>query len=168
MRVVRNTHSPEETERFGEALGRHLRPGDVVALIGDLGTGKTCLTRGIARGSGIRDDSLVSSPTFVLVHEYPVYPRRATEENTDISDEPVSLYHLDLYRLRSGEDLEGIGGEEILGGNGIAVVEWAERAEDLLPPQTLRVELTTVDESIRRIEISGVGAYFDWLSSLEV
>ena len=143
------TRSPEETEAFGEALGRRLRRGDVVALVGDLGSGKTCLTRGIARGLASPDR--VASPTFVLIHEYTL-PDEA---------DAVALYHFDLYRLGGAAELEDIGGVELLYGDGVSVIEWAERAEGLLPPHTIRVELDVLDESRRRIRLRASDRRFD-------
>src|SRR5581483_9774605 len=102
--------SEQETRRFGRALGELLRPGDVVALIGDLGTGKTTLTQAIARGMGITAD--VSSPTFALVHEY--YG-------------PTPLFHFDPYRLDRCEDLADLGFEEYFHRGGVIVVEWADK-----------------------------------------
>ncbi len=108
---------PEETYEFGKNLGRLLSPGDIVCLEGELGTGKTILTKGIAAGLGIKGN--VTSPTYTLINEY--------------SGDSVSLYHFDLYRLEDGEELFYIGGEDILYGQGVSVIEWASRAKDLLP-----------------------------------
>lgn len=134
------SHSAEMTEQIGEALGRVLQPGDVVALIGDLGAGKTCLTRGIARGLGVGDR--VTSPTFILVAEY-------------TTDRGFPLYHADCYRLgdAAAAEAESIGLAEMIGGSGVAVVEWAERIKRLLPDDTLRIELAATDESERTLTI---------------
>jgi tRNA threonylcarbamoyladenosine biosynthesis protein TsaE len=120
------TASPEETLALGERLAAHLRPGDVLALYGDLGAGKTHLVKGIARGLGA-DPEDVSSPTFTLVNEYATRP---------------PLYHLDAYRIARLGELEEIGVEEILHGDGLCVVEWPERLGPMLPPHTLRLRLT--------------------------
>ncbi|MEZ4769024.1 MAG: tRNA (adenosine(37)-N6)-threonylcarbamoyltransferase complex ATPase subunit type 1 TsaE [Caldilineales bacterium] len=139
------SHSAEETESLGEALGRAMQPGDVIALTGDLGAGKTCLTRGIARGLGVSD--AVTSPTFILVAEY------ATRSG-------ATLYHADCYRLGDAAvaEAESIGLAEMMAGDGFAVIEWAERIDRLLPADALRVELVAIDDSQRRIDLHAGGA----------
>ncbi|MDH7485634.1 MAG: tRNA (adenosine(37)-N6)-threonylcarbamoyltransferase complex ATPase subunit type 1 TsaE [Anaerolineae bacterium] len=138
------THSAAETQESGERLGRLLQPGHVVALIGELGTGKTCLTQGIARGLGV--EGPVTSPTFIMVNEY----RTAGG---------AVLYHIDCYRFQEQGMSEAlaIGVDELLGGDGICVVEWAERIEPLLPPDRLTVTLLYVNHTARRLcfEASG-------------
>lgn len=118
------SRSEHETEALGERLAPHLRAGDVLALHGDLGAGKTTLVRGVVRGLGSPDR--VSSPTFVLMN---VYEGR------------LPVYHFDAYRLAGPEDLEAIGAEEYLEGDGVALVEWSERAAGLLPADRLDVWL---------------------------
>ena len=113
------THSPEETRRLAAELLRELRPGAVLALHGDLGAGKTCFVQGLAAALGVQQ--AVSSPTFVLIHEYPSTP---------------PLYHADLYRIRDADDAFGLGIEEYFKSDGITVIEWAERATEILPPDT--------------------------------
>lgn len=134
------THNPEETERLGERIGRSLEPGSVVALIGELGAGKTVLTKGIARGLGVSD--LVHSPTFTLIHEH---------------DGRLPVYHFDLYRLDSPDQLEDLGAESYFYGDGVSVVEWAEKAKDALPPDRLEIRISGEDEH-RTFEISATGA----------
>jgi tRNA threonylcarbamoyladenosine biosynthesis protein TsaE len=124
------SRSAAETMEFGRQLAQSLRPGDVVALTGDLGAGKTCLVKGIAAGLGVTQE--VTSPTFTLIHEYP------------------PLAHVDLYRLDSAY---GIGLEDYLGGQWITVIEWAEKIESLLPAHTKRIRLTALDDTTRRIEV---------------
>ncbi len=140
--------SPKDTLEFGIRLGRLLKPGDIVCLEGQLGAGKTVLTRGIARALGIEDN--VSSPTYTLINEYAG---------------SMPLYHFDLYRLEDGEELLYIGGEDLLYGQGISVIEWASRAEDLLPPDCLWIRLITLDEteSSRLIELAVSGKHSDLL-----
>ena len=130
------TASPEETLALGERLAAHLAPGDVLALYGDLGAGKTHLVKGLARGLGA-DPEDVSSPTFTLVNEYATDP---------------PLHHLDVYRIERLSELEEIGVEELLHGDGLCVVEWPERMEPMLPPGTLRVRLLHLDGDRRRVE----------------
>ena len=132
------SHSAAETIAFGRQLAATLQPGDVLALIGDLGAGKTCLVKGIAAGLGIAQ--AVTSPTFTLIHEYTGgrYP----------------LAHVDLYRLESPAAAVAIGIEDYLGGPGITVIEWAERIESLLPARTKQIRLTAIDEQTRHIEVT--------------
>ncbi len=114
MQVI--TESPEETEALGEKLGRLLAGGEVLAYTGDLGAGKTAFTRGLARGLGITQR--VTSPTFTIVNEY--------------EGGRLPLFHFDLYRLNSGDELFDIGWEDYLERNGVCAVEWSERAQDAL------------------------------------
>jgi len=119
------THSERETENVGRELAQSLKKGDVVALFGDLGAGKTAFTRGIAQGLECSD--YVSSPTFTLVNEY-------------LSGR-VPLFHFDLYRLNGEDDVWGIGWDDYLDRNGVCVVEWSERAEKIFPKGTIYVTL---------------------------
>lgn len=123
------------TARLGQALGRLLFPGAVVALIGPLGAGKTHLTRAIAVGLDIPTERLVSSPTFVLIHEYPGR---------------LPIYHFDAYRLRSADELEDLGVREYLEGAGVCLIEWADRVEACLPGDHLRITLGIQGETARR------------------
>lgn len=137
------THSEIETEALGQALGRRLQPGDVVALVGDLGAGKTCLTRGMAAGLGVQEP--VASPTFILVAEY------STAAG-------FPLYHADCYRLDNPtREAEDIGLDELMADHGAVVVEWADRIAALLPPDHLRVTLEIVDDHRRRITLEPTG-----------
>lgn len=144
------TDSSEQTERLGAVLGGWLIPGDVVLLHGDLGAGKTTLTKGIARALGVQET--VSSPSFALVNEYAL---------------PfVRLFHLDLYRLDDPADLESIGFAELTSSeDGIAIVEWPERAGALLPDRYLLIEIAYAGEGRRSVRISGVPPA-DWLDRL--
>jgi tRNA threonylcarbamoyladenosine biosynthesis protein TsaE len=132
--------SPEETVEIGRIIGEILMPGDVVALIGDLGAGKTCLAQGIARGLGVSERYHITSPTFTLINEYPGR---------------IPLIHLDIYRLQGAGDLAELGYEEYFYGDGVAVVEWAEKIKDILPGDTMFINLNHVDENQREIRISG-------------
>ena len=118
------TGSPEETQAIGIALGQVAKPGDLLLLCGDLGSGKTCLVQGIARGLGIQEP--VRSPTFVLVTEH-----RGR----------LDLYHMDLYRLDDIREVEDLGLDEYLEGEGICAVEWADKALPFFPGDHLKVEL---------------------------
>ena len=138
------THSDHETEALGVALGQALQPGDVLALSGDLGAGKTCLARGVARGLGIEEP--VTSPTFILIAEY----RTAAG---------FPLYHADTYRLETAPEAaaQAIGLDELLAGDGVAVVEWAERIAALLPADHLHITLTALDDATRQIDLHAAG-----------
>lgn len=121
--------SPEETEEFGERLAEGLSAGSVVALCGELGAGKTVLAKGIARGLGV--EGYLKSPSFTIVNEY--------------GEGRIPLYHIDLYRLAQGEIDEGEDGlalEEYLYGDGVCIIEWAERAPSLIPEDAVRVSIS--------------------------
>ena len=132
------THSPAETEALGAALGRVLTPGTVIAYRGDLGAGKTAFTRGLARGLGYADP--VTSPTYTIVNEY--------------LGGRLPLFHFDMYRLRSSEDLWDIGWEDYLDRGGVCAVEWSENVEDALE-DALTVTIEKLGEDSRRITIEG-------------
>jgi len=132
------THSVGETLEFGGRLARELQPGDVIALSGELGAGKTALVKGIAHGLGITAD--VTSPTFTLIHEY--------------GGGRLPLFHVDLYRLDSTPQALAIGIEDYLNGPGVTVIEWAERIPSLLPPHTTRIRIESLGENTRRIEVT--------------
>jgi len=134
------SRDPEETLLIGKIIGRNLREKDVVALVGDLGTGKTCLTQGIARGLGVPDVYQITSPSFTLINEY---------------QGRMMLYHFDLYRISRAREMDDIGYEEYLFGEGVSVIEWADRAEDILPDDALFISIDYVGEKERNIIISG-------------
>ena len=140
-RIGVTTGSREETERVGELIGRAARPDDVIALWGELGSGKTTLVRGIARGLGI-DEREVTSPTFVIVHEH--------------EGGRLPLFHVDLYRLAQG-DTASTGWEEALSSGGVAAIEWPDRVERQLPADRLDVHLTTTAESERHLQFEPTG-----------
>ena len=125
MRSI-ETFSPEETFAVGEELGREASAGMVFALEGDLGVGKTVFTRGFARGLGI--EGPVTSPTFTILHVY--------------DQGRLPMYHLDVYRIEEPEEMEEIGFDEYVGGDGVCLIEWAERIQDLLPPETIWVTIS--------------------------
>ncbi|MDD5492666.1 MAG: tRNA (adenosine(37)-N6)-threonylcarbamoyltransferase complex ATPase subunit type 1 TsaE [bacterium] len=128
------TKSAAETQRFGRKLARQLKPGDLVCLSGGLGAGKTCLVQGIARGLQVKD--YVNSPTFKIINEY---------------KGKIPVYHFDLYRLEGLTDLRELGYEEYFYGQGISLVEWAEKITPFLPKQYLQIELLSIDENTRKI-----------------
>ena len=132
------THSPEETQALGERIAVTLHPGDVIAFRGDLGAGKTAFTRGIAKGLGIEDP--VTSPTFTIVNEY--------------LDGNMPLFHFDMYRLSSSDDLFDIGWEDYLARGGICAVEWSENVEDALVGAIV-ITIKYLGENEREIIIEG-------------
>ena len=133
------TKSAAETRALGEKIAARLRPGDVLLLEGDLGAGKSELTRGIARGLGVAET--VTSPSFTILNVY--------------ESGRCPLYHFDWYRLESADELYELGMDEYLGGDGIAVVEWPEMCPDAVPEGALRIRLEAAGENERKIE-SGV------------
>lgn len=145
--VVWDSESPAATQRIGEALGRLLEPGDVLALFGELGSGKTVFVRGVATGLGCRPAD-VHSPSFTLVNEY---------AGAGAAPGRPGLAHIDLYRLRSAEELPGIGWDEYLRSARVVAVEWAECAEGWLPGDHVRVALEACGASRRRIAGTGTG-----------
>jgi len=130
----------EDTIEIGAVIGRTLQKGQVIALIGDLGSGKTCITQGIARGLDVPDSYYVTSPTFTLINEYPGR---------------ITLYHLDVYRLSGSQDLDDMGYEEYFYGDGVIVIEWAEKILDVLPMGSMIIYMKYIDEYRREIIISG-------------
>lgn len=130
------THSMEETMQLGEELGLSASPGDVFALSGELGSGKTVVAKGVAAGLGIPDE--ITSPSFTLLE---VYQGR------------LALYHFDLYRIDRDEEFDHLGFEEYWEGNGVSVIEWAERAGTRLPAGAVRISLEYSGEAERRIVI---------------
>ena len=123
MQLTRNTAGPEETYRIGKMLGQKARPGQVYALTGDLGVGKTIFTKGFAEGLGVTEP--VTSPTFTILQSY--------------TDGRVPLYHFDVYRIEETEEMDEIGYEDCFYGDGVALVERAEQIEELLPEDTGRI-----------------------------
>ncbi len=129
------THSPAETRALGQRLARLLRPGDVLLLYGDLGAGKSELTRGIARGLGVTGP--VASPSFTILNVY--------------DEGRLPLYHFDWYRLNSAEELYEMGMDEYLGGDGVAVVEWPGQCPEAIPETNLTITLTPGEGDAREI-----------------
>lgn len=123
MRIV--THSAAETERLGERVAGVLRGGEVLALFGPMGMGKTAFTRGLARGLGVRGE--VSSPTFALIHEHAG---------------KIPLYHFDMFRVTSWDDLYSTGFFDYLGTGGVLVIEWSENIEGALPEDAVRISVS--------------------------
>jgi tRNA threonylcarbamoyladenosine biosynthesis protein TsaE len=138
--VKLESEGPERTEEIGYALGKRLKAGDVVALFGDLGSGKTTMVRGIARAFGIaRRD--VTSASFTIIAEYPGNP---------------PFFHIDLYRIESQEELDGAGVWDCIGGDSVAVVEWAEKLGERFTKDCIRVEMENTGGDGREISIEGI------------
>ena len=141
--ISQTTCSPEETQDLGIRLARDLRPGDCVALYGDLGSGKTCLIQGICEGMRVTD--AVTSPTFILINEY---------AGVDASGAPLPVYHFDLYRLEGPDDLFDLGCDDYFYGAGVCLIEWAERGEDALPAGAIHIRIDPTGETTRRFTIT--------------
>ena len=146
--VTLRSDSAARTRRLGEALGALLQPGDMLLLTGDLGAGKTTLTQGIGAGLGVRD--VINSPTFTILKEH---------------EGRLPLYHFDLYRIESPDEIYALGFEEYFQADGVSVVEWAERGEPAepgrrppWPESALRVEMTTTGPESRALRLSATGA----------
>ena len=139
MRFV--THSADETEALGERLAKTLHGGEIIAFTGDLGAGKTAFTRGLARGLGI--PMRVTSPTYTIVNEY--------------LTGRIPLFHFDMYRLGSSDELFDIGWDDYLARGGVCAVEWSERVSDALPEDTIFVDIARTDEheDWRTITVTG-------------
>jgi len=142
LRITLKTNSEAETLNVGRQVGKLLSSGDIVALIGDLGAGKTCLVKGIAQGLQVPEDSYVRSPSFIILN---IYEGR------------FPLYHMDLYRIHGQEEVEELGYKDIFYGNGATVIEWADKIPDLLPRQHLRFSFSFEGETGRSIEIAAHG-----------
>ena len=138
------TNSPAETEAVGSALGKILKPGTVIAYRGDLGAGKTAFTRGLARGLGA--DDMVTSPTYTIVNEY--------------LGGRMPLFHFDMYRLASSDDLWDIGWEDYLDRGGVCAVEWSENVDDAME-DAIYITIEKLGEDARRITIEGGGDLAD-------
>lgn len=133
------THSGEETQAVGRQLARLLPAHGLVLLIGNLGAGKTTLTKGIAEGLGAAKSDEVSSPTFTLIHEY---------------GDPLQIYHVDLYRLETEEQVRRLGLDELMDRQAIVLVEWGERFDSLFPERRIEIRFTNTGGDSRLIEVS--------------
>jgi tRNA threonylcarbamoyladenosine biosynthesis protein TsaE len=142
------SRSPEETQKLGRHIGELALPGDVFLLVGDLGTGKTCLTQGIAWGLGI--DEYTLSPTFVIIRE--LYGR-------------LPLYHIDLYRLDRIEESLELGLDDYFYGRGVCVVEWAEKALSILPAEHLLIKIGYLSDTKRNFEMEPSGQRYSEMAA---
>lgn len=137
----------KETEKFGERLGSLLKPGDIISLTGDLGAGKTTLTKSIGKGLGVED--YITSPTFTLINEY---------------KGRTMLYHFDVYRLEGAVDLYDLGFEEYFYSNGVCIIEWGDKIEEVLPKERINLQIEKgVELDERIIYLHGEGDRFKQL-----
>jgi len=139
------TKSAAETRRVGKRIGKALGRGDLIVLFGELGAGKTCLTQGIAIGLGV-EKKYVSSPSFVIIKEY---------------QGRLPLYHVDFFRLQTAKEIESTGYDEYICGEGVTVIEWAEKIEDTLPEKHFRIELIISGKNKRHILLKPVGEDYE-------
>ena len=137
-----NSKSPKDTESFAEGLSKHLTGGEVIAFSGDLGMGKTCFVRGLARGLGFSGD--VTSPTFAIINEY--------------SGGRLPIYHFDMYRISGWDDLYSTGYFEYCEAGGVCAIEWSENIEAALPDDVIRIEIRKNGDTDRTITVTG-GAF---------
>ncbi|MBU1088181.1 MAG: tRNA (adenosine(37)-N6)-threonylcarbamoyltransferase complex ATPase subunit type 1 TsaE [Candidatus Omnitrophica bacterium] len=142
------TNTPEQTIVWGKQLARFLKPGDVIALSGNLGAGKTTFVKGIAQGLGINKKQ-VNSPSYVLIREY--------------KGKNIELFHCDLYRLDNVEQISFLGIEDYFDREGVLVIEWAKRAGDLLPDQYLDISIALLGEKKRGFKVKACGAKYQAL-----
>lgn len=142
-------HNEEETKALGEWIGEHIEPGTTVVLSGDLGTGKTTFSKGLAKGLGI--EQMIKSPTYTLIREY--------------ETGRLPLYHMDVYRLEEGGSDLGL--DEYFDSDGVSLVEWGDLIEDELPIQRFHITLQRLDDTTRQLTIEGLNTTQPWLETLE-
>lgn len=145
-------NSVEKTLALGEKIGELAKPGDIICLIGDLGTGKTHITKGIARGLDIKEN--ITSPTFTIVNEY--YGR-------------LKLNHFDVYRVNDPDEIYAIGFDEYIFSDSVSIIEWSNYIEELIPEEHIRIiinKLPTLGENYRKISIKGYGDRYEYLKEI--
>ena len=136
------SQSFEQTMNLGRSLAQHLLPGDILAFFGDLGAGKTCMIQGICQGLGVSKDVYITSPTFVIMNRY---------------NGRLPIYHFDFYRLSCREEIIDLGYEEFFFGQGVCMIEWADRAEGLIPDDYFKVLMKIISPTDRKVEIIAYG-----------
>jgi tRNA threonylcarbamoyladenosine biosynthesis protein TsaE len=146
MEQTTESNSPEHTREIGRRIGAKAEPGDVLLLVGELGAGKTTITQGILWGLG--GNEYARSPTFVLVNQYPAR---------------LSMYHMDLYRLESIDEIENLGLDDYLYGDGVCVVEWADKAPGYFPVNHVEIRLEVIDDTTRKITMKSESTSLDRL-----
>ena len=150
MKVVVQSKSASETVRLGKNIGSRLQPGDVVALVGELGAGKTQFIKGLTAGAGISNPGYISSPSFTLINEYPG---------------EITFYHIDLFRLDKEKEAEELGLEDYFQGGGITAIEWADKIPSLLPKELLLIHIAYTGRNGRSLEIIGKGKRYEEIVS---
>ena len=146
-------NSIEETTKLGKELGKILNPGDIICLTGDLGTGKTHITKGISEGLGITDN--ITSPTITIVNEY--------------NSGRLKLYHFDVYRVSDPDEIYAIGFDDYIFGDGVSIIEWANYIEEILPKEYLHIYITkdlSKGENYRKITITPYGEKYNYVKEL--
>ena len=140
--ITCDSDSPERTMDLGRRLGERLQPGHVVSLVGELGSGKTVFVKGVAVGAGLKDPNTVTSPTFVLISEY---------------EGRCHVYHVDAYRMERPADFEALGADEILFGDGVCIIEWADRVAAVLPDERVDVNFEVTGAESRSLTFRAHG-----------
>lgn len=151
--MIKTVNSVEETFEIGRKIGELANPGDIICLKGDLGTGKTHLTKGIAKGLSVEEH--ITSPTFNIVNEY--------------DDGRLKLYHFDVYRVYDPDEIAAIGFDEYIFGDGVCVIEWANYIEELIPDSSLFIEITkdfSEGENYRKISFDYTDSKFDYVREI--
>lgn len=148
-------YSVDETTKLGIKLGRLLKTGDIVCLTGDLGTGKTHITKGIAKGLGITDN--ITSPTFTIVNEY--------------EGKELKLNHFDVYRVSDPDEIYAIGFDDYIFSDAVSIIEWANYIEEILPKDLLHIKIEkdlSKSEDYRKITLTSYGDRYDYIKELEI
>jgi len=143
----------EQTTEIGIQIGKLANPGDIICLTGDLGTGKTHLSKGIANGLDITDH--ITSPTFTIVNEY---------------EGRLKLYHFDVYRVNDPDEISAIGFDEYIFSDGVSIIEWANYIEELIPEEHISINITKIPEDInsRKIVIEGYGDRYNYIKEIQI
>ena len=145
MKKTFTTNSPEETKCLGKKIGRFLKEGDVIALVGTLGAGKTVIANGLCCGLGVKEN-YITSPTYTIINHY---------------DGRIPVYHIDLYRLKDSSELYNLGWDEYIYGHGVCVIEWADKAGEMLPEEYLMVNIEVTGNEKREITLQAKGASYE-------
>ena len=145
MKEAFTTNSPEETIDLGRKIGKLLKQGNVVALIGNLGVGKTVIANGLCCGLGVKED-YITSPTYTIINQY---------------DGRIPVYHIDLYRLKDSSELYNLGWDEYIYGHGVCVIEWADRAAEMLSEEYLMINIEVTGEKRRKITLQAKGKSYE-------
>jgi tRNA threonylcarbamoyladenosine biosynthesis protein TsaE len=143
--VVFNTDNPKETKCLGKKIGKLLKAGNVVALVGNLGAGKTVIANGLCEGLGVKED-YITSPTYTIINQY---------------DGRIPVYHIDLYRLKDSSELYNLGWDEYIYGHGVCMIEWADRAAEMLSEEYLMINMEVTGRNKRKITLQAKGASYE-------